>query len=141
LTFNDSARFEDRWVYLKRPAFSSQSSAEDVWGQGLPEIIMLPVAHGEGKFYTNTECLRTIEESGQVAFRYVDARGQRAAYPYNPNGSLNSIAGITDNSGRVLGLMPHPERFMFKHHFPFWRREEMQPWGLKIFQNAVNYYK
>ncbi|MBU1112600.1 MAG: phosphoribosylformylglycinamidine synthase subunit PurQ, partial [Candidatus Omnitrophica bacterium] len=57
------------------------------------------------------------------------------------NGSMKNIAGITDATGRVLGLMPHPERFMFKHHWPFWSRNELFPFGCTFFKNAVNYFK
>ncbi len=146
LADNDSGRFEDRWVYLKieksLPAGrQGKLRIENVWLEGLPEIINLPVAHGEGKFYAEAEILDRIETSGQVALRYVDEFGKTAGYPFNPNGSLNNIAGITDASRRVLGLMPHPERFMFKHHWPFWSKEEVVPFGRKIFENGVKYFK
>jgi phosphoribosylformylglycinamidine synthase len=140
LMFNDSARFEDRWVYL-RTTDDGRRTTEKVWMRELPEIISLPVAHGEGKFYADKEILDKIEENNQVAFRYVDRQGNLAGFPFNPNGSLNNIAGITDLSGRVLGLMPHPERFMFKHQWPFWKEEDCVPFGLQIFKNAVNYFK
>jgi len=142
LTFNDSARFEDRWVYLgvEQPG---------IWLKDLPQIISLPVAHGEGKFYAERGVLDKIESQGLVALRYVDSQGNLADYPLNPNGSINSIAGITDESGRVLGLMPHPERFMFKHHSPFWKEGKEvvsthlgdSPFGLQFFKNAVSYFK
>lgn len=134
LTFNASGRFEDRWVYLKVESHS-------VWLEELPALISLPVAHGEGKFYTDQGILDKIEANQQAALRYVDAEARLAGYPFNPNGSLNSIAGITDVSGKVLGLMPHPERFVFKHHSPFWKEKEVFPWGLKFFENAVSYFK
>lgn len=139
LTFNDSGRFEDRWSYLELT--SGPNPAKKIWFRGLPEIITLPVAHAEGKFYTEKEILDKIESNNQVALRYVDRQGNLAGYPYNPNGSLNNIAGITDREGRILGLMPHPERFIFPHHFPYWREKEIVPLGLKIFENAVNYFK
>ena len=139
LTDNDSGRFEDRWVYLK--VTSKDKRIENVWLEGLPEIISLPVAHGEGKFYTEKNILDKIESKHQVALRYVDSRGEMIGYPFNPNGSMNNIAGITDTTGRVLGLMPHPERFMFKHHWPFWNKEELIPFGRKFFKNAVMYFK
>lgn len=163
LTLNDSGRFEDRWMYLKiqatgypptprlrragrlqatdrRPQARGQRP-KNVWLKGLPEIINLPVAHGEGKFYADKKILDTIEKQGQVALRYVDSKGKLAGYPFNPNGSLRNIAGITDRTGRILGLMPHPERFIFKHHWPYWREKGQFPFGLKIFQNAVDYFK
>jgi phosphoribosylformylglycinamidine synthase subunit PurQ / glutaminase len=73
------------------------------WTQGYSkgEIITLPIAHGEGRFYADTDTLKAIEDNGQVVFRYADE---------NPNGSLNNIAGICNSAGNVLGMMPHPER-------------------------------
>lgn len=147
LTFNDSAKFEDRWVYLQRTEDRGQKTEdrkqrrEEVWLKELPEIISLPVAHGEGKFYAEEEILDKIEKNRQVALRYVDEQGRLAGFPFNPNGSLNSIAGITDVTGRVFGLMPHPERFIFKHQQPDWKDRDCEPFGLKIFKNAVNYFK
>lgn len=135
LTNNDSNRFEDRWVHLK-------VTSTNVWLKGLNGLISLPVAHGEGKFYAERAILDKIETNSQVALRYVDSAGNElSGYPFNPNGSLNDIAGISDSSGRVLGLMPHPERFIFKHHWPFWRRKDLSPQGLEFFKNAVNYFK
>ena len=139
LNSNDSGRFEDRWVYLKTE--NQDSKIKNIWLKGFPEIINLPVAHGEGKFYTESDILDKIEERGQVVLRYADSRGKSAGYPFNPNGSLNDIAGITDVTGKVLGLMPHPERFMFKHQWPHWREKEVFPFGIKFFENSVNYFK
>ncbi len=139
LTLNDSQRFEDRWVYLK--INDKNLSAKKIWFKDLPDIIMLPVAHAEGKFFTSSQTLKMIEDNNLVILRYVDERGNLSGYPYNPNGSLNNIAGITDTSGKVLGLMPHPERFIFIHHHPFWCKEQIFPFGLKIFQNAIDYLK
>ena len=102
---------------------------------------MLPVAHGEGKFYASRDILDRIEAGGQAVLKYCDAHGNDAAYPLNPNGALNAIAGITDSSGRIFGLMPHPERFMFKHHSPFWQEKESEPFGVRIFKNAIEYFK
>ncbi|HDN86505.1 MAG TPA: phosphoribosylformylglycinamidine synthase I [Candidatus Omnitrophica bacterium] len=136
LTFNDSGRFEDRWVYLK----VTSSSAVSLWFKDLPPLITLPVAHGEGKFYADSSTLKEIEDNNQVVLRYVDKSGKLAPYPYNPNGSLNGIAGISDSTGRVLGLMPHPERFLFPHHHPHWEKDTTYPFGRKIFENVVNYF-
>jgi len=144
LTDNDSGRFEDRWVYLKiedRKSKIEDKKPEDIWLKGLPEVIMLPVAHGEGKFYASRDILDRIEAGGQAVLKYCDAHGNDAAYPLNPNGALNAIAGITDSSGRIFGLMPHPERFMFKHHSPFWQEKESEPFGVRIFKNAIEYFK
>lgn len=134
LTANDSGRFEDRWVYLK-------VEQKSVWLKGLPELINLPVAHGEGKFYAESSILDRIETEAKVVLRYVDSSLNSAGYPFNPNGSVNDIAGITDASGRILGLMPHPERGMFKHHSPFWKEKEAIPFGKRFFKNAVDYFK
>ena len=73
------------------------------WTQGYSkgEIITLPIAHGEGRFHADADTLKAIEDKGQVVFRYADE---------NPNGSLNNIAGICNDAGNVLGMMPHPER-------------------------------
>ena len=101
----------------------------------------MPVAHGEGKFFANDKVLDTIKGSEQVALRYVDVSGGPAGYPANPNGSLESIAGITDTQGKVFGLMPHPERCFCEHHHPFWQQKEEIPFGRKIFQNAIDYFK
>jgi len=134
LTDNDSARFEARWVYLK-------VSGKSVWLKGLPPVISLPIAHGEGKFYADKYILDKIEADSSVVLRYVDADGKSGVYPVNPNGALNSIAGITDSTGRIFGLMPHPERFMFKEQWPYFRTKEMVPYGAQIFKNAVEYFK
>ncbi|MFH1318279.1 MAG: phosphoribosylformylglycinamidine synthase I [Candidatus Omnitrophota bacterium] len=139
LTDNDSRRFEDRWVYLTRDERRTTND-EEIWLRGMPEVFALPVAHGEGKFYSSDEVLGKIERNNQVALRYVNKEGATGSFPVNPNGSLNDIAGITDSTGKILGLMPHPERFMFKHQWPFWQQEDTVPFGLKIFKNAVDYF-
>ena len=134
LTDNDSGRFESRWIYLK-------TSGTSIWTKGLPQVIALPIAHGEGKFYAEKSAIEKIEKQGQVAVRYCDNAGSSGAYPVNPNASINDIAGITDKSGKIFGLMPHPERFVFAQQWPYWPKKKMEPFGLKIFQNAVNYWK
>jgi phosphoribosylformylglycinamidine synthase subunit PurQ / glutaminase len=136
LTHNDSAKFEDRWTHLK-------VSGQSVWTEGLPEVVFVPVAHAEGKFLTESpELLAALNKGGQVAFRYCSASGRPPDYPDNPNGSMEGIAGITDRTGRVLGMMPHPERhFLFRQH-PFWTRLEKKTElgdGAKIFENGVRY--
>lgn len=137
ITYNDSGKFEDRWVYLA-PQTSRCVLIE-------PERrIYLPVAHGEGKVVTrNDETLQRLKSDGYVAFQYVDANGEEGPYPINPNGSVDSIAGLTDGTGRVLGLMPHPERFVRRTQHPHWSRlsEDLDPDGIKIFRNAVRYVK
>jgi len=137
LAKNSSCRFEDRWVYLK---LSPNSPAAGIWFKGLPSVIQLPVAHAEGRFYATDDVLKKVESNNRVALYYSDSKGEFSGYPFNPNGSCNNIAGITDESGRILGLMPHPERFIFAHHHPLWKRENVFPWGLKIIENAVEYF-
>ena len=145
LTFNDSARFEDRWVYLQGAGRRAQGAAgkkpENIWLKDLPEIINLPIAHGEGKFYAEKAILDKIENNGQVVLRYADTKKSSNVYPLNPNGSLNNIAGITDITGKVFGLMPHPERFMFEYQWPSWKEKQVEPFGLQIFRNGVSYFK
>lgn len=138
LISNDSSKFEDRWTYL-------EVRGDSVWTKGLKEIVYFPVAHAEGKFVPQDGAvLKSLTDNGQVAFRYCSQYGEAPVYPQNPNGSVDNIAGITDITGRVLGLMPHPERhFLFEHH-PFWTRKEKQSKygeGSMIFKNGVNYVK
>lgn len=139
LTRNDSGRFESRWVHLEK------CDSNCVWTKGLPDRIYLPVAHGEGKFIPrNSSILRTINTNSQVAFRYVDKNGKRAGYPDNPNGSIDDIAGISDPSGRIFGLMPHPERHITHVQHPHWHRylnKKEMGIGLHIFKNGVKFVK
>ena len=137
LTFNDSGKFEDRWVYLK-PVKESNC----VFIKGLEENIYLPVAHGEGKFICRDEnILKELSENGQIVFQYVDKDGNCAGYPWNPNGSGDNIAAICDPGGRIMGIMPHPERYVHPANHPRWTREGLKPAGdgVRIFENAVQY--
>ncbi|MHC4713436.1 MAG: phosphoribosylformylglycinamidine synthase I [Planctomycetota bacterium] len=136
LTFNDSNKFEDRWVYLKIE--SGRTPFLD--GEG---IIYLPVAHAEGKFVVNDPAvLQRLELSGQIIVKYCDEEGnEEVAYPYNPNGSTAGVAGICDDSGRVFGLMPHPERNVEPYHHPRWTRTpQTEGDGMRFFTNAVDYF-
>lgn len=137
LTYNDSGKFEDRWVYLK--SFSNKSVFVDK-----DSIIYVPIAHAEGRFVAGNEReLEALDKSGQIIFKYADKDGNMANYPWNPNGSMNNIAGICDSTGRVLGMMPHPERYIEPTQHPRWTREGLKSEGdgLAIFRNAVNYVK
>jgi phosphoribosylformylglycinamidine synthase len=143
LTINDSARFEDRWVYLKNQK-SKIKNQKCIWTNNIPEIIYLPVAHGEGKFVPRDKgVLDKLKENNRIVFQYVDEKGNLAGYPHNPNGSVENIAGICDNTGRIFGLMPHPERHIFSHQHPRWTREKPKAEGdgLAIFRNGVEYIK
>jgi len=138
LMFNDSGKFEDRWTHLK-------PQGRCVWTEGMSSPIYLPVAHGEGKFIPkNKNVLNELNENHQIIFRYCGENGGKPSYPENPNGSVEDIAGICDRSGRVLGLMPHPERhFVFTQH-PFWTRLKMKSNfgdGARIFENGVRYVR
>jgi phosphoribosylformylglycinamidine synthase len=137
LSFNDSGKFEDRWVYLKQ-----NNRSKCVFSQNLPEVIYLPVAHSEGKFICrNNQVLKRLKTNEQIVFQYADAHGNPVDYPGNPNGSIAGIAGICDASGRVLGLMPHPERFVVPIQHPRWTREgkNLPADGLQIFKSGVDY--
>ncbi|NLY03011.1 MAG: phosphoribosylformylglycinamidine synthase I [Rhodopirellula sp.] len=141
LTWNDSGRFEDRWVQL------SAGQSDCVLLRGI-ESMYLPVAHAEGKFVTRDEgVLAALDRGKQLALRYrcqvvpANADGP-VPYPDNPNGSVADIAGVCDTTGRVLGLMPHPERHIDRTQHPRWTRGEgRQPGdGMQIFLNAVEYF-
>ena len=132
LSANSSARFEDRWTAVEYP-----EDSVCVWTKGLSsegEAAVLPSAHGEGRFRTDPQTLAELEQRGQIAVRY--AMGE------NFNGSQSRVAGICDASGLVLGLMPHPERYLHWTRHPRWTRlgstERVgDPPGLTIFKNAV----
>lgn len=135
LHLNDSAKFECRWVYLKL------QTDRCLFTKGIKEMIYLPVAHAEGKFIAPKDVLDRLDREGQVVFRYVGPDGKPSGYPHNPNGSMRDIAGICDPTGRIFGLMPHPERFLWRYNHPRWTREKLpeEGDGLAIFKNAVRY--
>ena len=136
LTTNDSGKFENRWVYLQiNPACASP------FVQGL-EQCYFPVRHGEGKFVPrDTEVLAALQANQQIAARYCHPDGSEATYPWNPNGSVDHIAAVCDRSGRVFGLMPHPEAYIHRTQHPRWTREALpeEGMGVPIFRNAVTY--
>jgi phosphoribosylformylglycinamidine synthase len=142
ITYNDSNKYEDRWVNL-----APQTDRCVFIEKG--RQIYLPVAHGEGKIVTKDQpTLEKLQSGGFVAFKYVDENGNEGSYPVNPNGSMASIAGLTDSTGRVLGLMPHPERHVRHTQHPRWTRDERRAAigeknadGMTIFANAVKYAK
>ncbi len=134
LANNDSGKFECRWVYL---VANKQSPC--VFTRGI-ERMYLPVAHGEGKLVALPDVLSDLN----VVLSYSDERGNTdVGYPYNPNGSVRNIAGICDNSGRVFGLMPHPERHIRGTQHPQWTRLGAKEYGdgFQVFRNAVDWAK
>lgn len=137
LTDNASGQFECRWVYL-----AADPASCCVFTQGIDRAIEVPVAHGEGRFVVRDEAaLAALRAGGQIALRYVSGDGAAAAYPANPNGSDDAIAGVCNAQGNVLGLMPHPEDAIVPHQHPRWTREPQRAEGdgLAIFRNAVRY--
>jgi len=139
LTHNDSGRFEDRWCEL---AVDPESPC--VYTRGLDRLY-LPVRHGEGKFIADSATLAAIDDDHLAPLRYIDAAGRPTQnYPQNPNGALNAIAGVCDASGRLFGLMPHPEAYVQRTHHPRWTREPQLPeegMGLWLYRNAVNFLR
>jgi phosphoribosylformylglycinamidine synthase subunit PurQ / glutaminase len=139
LTLNDSGRYEDRWVNLQA------HSQKCVFLKGI-ERMYLPVAHAEGKFVArDEETLRHLDSAGQFVLRYVAQQTGGTGpvqFPDNPNGSQFDVAGVCDSTGRVLGLMPHPERHIDPTQHPRWTRGEANSVGdgLQIFVNAVRYF-
>ena len=132
LETNDSGKFECRWIHL---AVNKKTSC--VFTEGI-DSMYLPVAHAEGKVVADAEVLPQIN----AALYYTDEQGNnKADYPYNPNGSVENIAGICDSSGRVFGLMPHPERYIRGTQHPQWTRfgAKERGDGFQIFLNAVKW--
>jgi phosphoribosylformylglycinamidine (FGAM) synthase-like amidotransferase family enzyme len=140
LTFNDSGRFEDRWVHLK-----VNTHSPCVFTQGL-ETVYLSVRHGEGKFLAASPSItQHLKQLGLICLHYSDAEYQAATmeYPLNPNGSVEGVAGICDETGRIFGLMPHPEAYLHRTHHPRWTREALpdEGAGVSFFRNAVVYIR
>lgn len=146
VTHNLSARYQCRWIDVKAEGASP-------WLVGAGQM-HIPVAHGEGRFMMSDDTLATLKKNGQIAARFVKADGSAAGgeFPHNPNGSLEDIAAITDQSGRVLAIMPHPERGMFT-----WQRDDYaeakdaaqrkgeslpdEADGMGLFRNAARYFE
>jgi phosphoribosylformylglycinamidine synthase subunit PurQ / glutaminase len=149
LTFNDCGNFRDQWVSLQ-----ADPDSPCVFTKGMGAL-ELPVRHGEGKFYAEPAIISRLEKNHQVALRYClpDGSPANGSFPHNPNGSVHDIAGICDPTGRIFGLMPHPEAY---HHFtnhPDWTRIRevnrrkgiteapgVTP-GIRILENAVNFIR
>ncbi len=135
LIHNESGKFEDRWI---RALFNK--SCKCIWTTGLDEMD-IPVRHGEGKFITGSkDILNVLENENLVALKYTSKTDtDSVTYPDNPNGSINNIAGISDRTGRIFGLMPHPEAFIYPENHPTGKFNNS--YGLDIFKNGVNYIK
>lgn len=136
VTFNDSGRFEDRWVHL-----AVDPDSPCICTRGLTRLY-LPVRHGEGKVVARDKRLLTrLDAQGQIPLRYVGPDGEPAGYPWNPNGSVADIAGLCDPTGRIFGLMPHPEAYLYRTNHPRWTRERVaaEGQGVAIYRNAVQY--
>jgi phosphoribosylformylglycinamidine synthase len=138
---NDCGTFQNFWVDIR---FEEASPCLFTAGLG---TLPLPIRHGEGKIFTlDSGLLERIEAEGCVAARYVDADNRPTqAFPANPNGSLNAIAGLCDPTGRIFGMMPHPEAYLFPENHPNWDRQKLsgtlpkQGLGLRLFKHAVDY--
>jgi len=137
VTTNDRGLFDDRWVRLRvdtdRCVFLEEG-----------EVLEMPIAHAEGKFVpADGTPVETLDAAGQVAVRYVGPDGQAGAgWPWNPNGSVGDVAGLCDPTGRIFGLMPHPERHVLPWHHPQWTRRPpaTEGDGLRIFRRGVAYF-
>lgn len=141
LTHNDCGRFQDRWTYLK-----VDPNSPCVFTRGIQKGIYLPMRHGEGKFLCDSDqTLERIEGEHLAVFKYSgpDFGQPTMEFPANPNGSRNAIAGICDPSGRLMGLMPHPEAFVHYTQHPRWTREELpeEGDGLILYKNAAEYVR
>ncbi|MCG8685085.1 MAG: phosphoribosylformylglycinamidine synthase subunit PurQ [Desulfobacterales bacterium] len=149
ITYNDCGNFRDQWVRL---APNESSPCVFTKGLGLSDY---PVRHGEGKVVAEPEVIETLVANNQVVFQYADQAGNPAggAFPANPNGAVADIAGICDPTGRIFGLMPHPEAYNHFTSHPDWPRrkeeakrkgkapEEGITTGIKLFENGVNYIR
>jgi len=140
---NTSNRYEDRWVHLAVNKNSPCIFTQDI------DFLYLPVRHGEGKIHaSDITVIDTIIKNNQHAVQYIDPQTKQPTdeYPYNPNGSERAIAGISDPTGRIFGIMPHPEAFLSPFNHPSWTRLKIEgnlPQegdGVTIFRNAVRYF-
>lgn len=144
VTYNAPARYQCRWIDL-------EITNDSPWLQGI-ETMHIPVAHGEGRFMMEDDTLKALQNNKQIAAIYTkNGKPANGEFPYNPNGSIGDIAAMTDPSGRVLAMMPHPERGMFT-----WQRDDYMEIkdkaqrertnmsettdGMTIFQNAATYF-
>jgi len=145
---NQSFRYQCRWVNLKIDSESPSVFTKDL------NYLYIPVAHGEGNFYADSQIIEQIKKNKQITMRYANLEGDLALgeFPFNPNGSVDDIASICDQTGRIMGMMPHPERGIFlsqRDDWPYLKEKMLregqkiidQNKGIKIFKNAVEYFK
>lgn len=149
VTYNDCGNFRDQWVHLK-----ANPESPCVFTKGMNSADF-PIRHGEGKFIADETILNTLQANQQIVFQYADKQGQPAngTFPLNPNGSMNDIAGICDPTGRIFGLMPHPEAYHHYTNHPDWTRDIQRikrkgrqadlesTIGIQLFKNGVDYLK
>jgi len=144
IAMNDSGHYEDRWVHL-----SINKHSPCIFTKGI-EKLYLPVRHGEGKFSVlNEEIMLSLFRNNQVVIQFIrpDDGLPTMDYPYNPNGSANAVTGICDPTGRIFGMMPHPEAFWSPYNHPNWIRMKLdndlpqEGQGVQIFRNAVEYLR
>jgi phosphoribosylformylglycinamidine synthase subunit PurQ / glutaminase len=149
ITYNDCGNFRDQWVHL-----TANPDSPCVFTKGIDRADF-PVRHGEGKFIADNDVLAALQTNGQVVFQYADHNGNPAqgAFPQNPNGSVQDIAGICDPSGKIFGLMPHPEAYNHVTNHPDWTREKQrlnrrgksfglqETIGIRLFQNGVTHIR
>ena len=140
LTYNKGGKYIDRWVDLK-------VSGKSPWTQGIKNI-SLPIAHGEGRYIISAKEYGKMKKKKEIAFTYT--KGKICSFQNlekNPNGAMHDIAGVLGYNGRVLGMMPHPERAIFFHHSPLWQIKKVKGTlekdgaGIILFKNAVKYFK
>jgi len=148
ITYNDCGNFRDQWVHLSANKKSPCVFTKDI------DIADFPIRHGEGKFIADKKMIDTLVDNNQVVFQYADKSGSPAKgrFPLNPNGSIDDIAGICDPTGRIFGLMPHPEAYNHFTNHPDWTRKiqllkredktlDQETIGVKLFKNGVDYIK
>lgn len=149
ITYNDCGNFRNQWVHL-----TANPKSPCVFTKGMDKVDF-PVRHGEGKFIAEPDVLASLQAKDQVVFQYADAKGNPAngVFPFNPNGSLQDIAGICDPTGKIFGLMPHPEAYNHVTNHPDWTRKKQQlkrqgqtfdteeTIGIRLFQNGVDHIR
>ncbi|MCP4670682.1 MAG: phosphoribosylformylglycinamidine synthase subunit PurQ [Desulfobacula sp.] len=148
ITYNDCGNFRDQWVHLAANPKSPCVFTKDI------DIADFPIRHGEGKFIADKKTIDSLVSRDLIVFQYADKKGIPAngSFPLNPNGSIDDIAGICDPTGRIFGLMPHPEGYNHFTNHPDWTRNaqilkrkgkdlDQITIGVKLFKNGVDYIK